>query len=55
MTLGYPRNDMVWGFKVSQVRVKTTAIRRGFELYECFPVTTIQYRPNHSVKRLGVK
>jgi len=31
-----------WGFKVTvRVRVKATAIRRGFELYECLLVPVV--------------
>ena len=45
MTLGYPRNDMVLGVSTLQVRVrirvKATAIRRGFKLYECLLVTSV--------------
>ena len=32
MTLGYPRNDIVWGFQGH--RLGLALIRRGFELYE---------------------
>ena len=42
MTLGSPRNDMVFGVSRLQVevRVTSTAIRHGFELYECLLVST---------------
>ena len=37
MILGYPRNGVL---RVERVRDRVTAIRRGFELYEC-PLVTI--------------
>jgi len=45
MTLGYPASGIVLGFWVEiskvNVRVRLTAIRRGFELYECLLVIII--------------
>jgi len=40
MTLGYPRNDMFWGFQSHRLELglALTAIRRGFELYVCLLV-----------------
>jgi len=45
ITLGYPRSDMVLGRNVN-VRVRLTAIRRVFELYECLLVTAICLHTN---------
>ena len=54
--LGYPRNDAVWGWKVKGHLTPdfvhiclTTAIRRGFELYECVLVLVAVNKCNNNV------
>ena len=44
MTLEYPRNDIILGLKGQRSRLELglgTAIRREFELYECFLVQPV--------------
>jgi len=41
MILGYPKSDMVFRLKGQRSTLGLTAIRRGFELCECFLVIII--------------
>jgi len=45
MTLGYPRSGTVLGFKGQ----RSTAIRRGFELYECLLAVVVVAGYSHGL------